>query len=300
MVTFNFSFLLENLMRFNKWSSASAEPLMLKQTVSNFHANPFLWTPLTKAAVLFIYPSIFHHGLGIKTGASKSCQFPRLSHWFSILYFCYFRLQKGKKKRTFISCRSVLESSSVSLAEVSVIFFPFLRPCGKPWYQYVEAITGKRDAVMLLDGDTASYVRNPDDKYSRHYRAEDYHYCSSSRPFSILLCFHFLSSSRCQLEKTSSKMGKCATQPWVLVLHPLHIVIGMQSLDGINRNNNHSADALNDSEFTVDNLISGEEAKVKEWIRQQGETLMLFLEYQQVGECMLINAQAVLGSAWLP
>lgn len=142
-------------MCFNKWSSFLAEPLMLKQTVSNFDANLFLWTPQTKATVLFIYLSIFHHVLGGKTGASKSCQFSRLSHCFSILYFCYFCLQKGgEKERTFISCQSVLEPSpsSASLAEVAAVFFsyPFFRPCGKRWYEYMEAITRKRDTVVTL------------------------------------------------------------------------------------------------------------------------------------------------------
>lgn len=128
---------------------------MLKQTVSNFDANLSHWTPQTKAAVLFIYLSIFHHVLG-KTGASKSCQFPRLSHrFFHIVFLLFLFTKKGeKKKRTFISCQSVLDPSppSASLAEVAAVFFSYLffRPHGKPRYRYMEAITRRRDTVVTL------------------------------------------------------------------------------------------------------------------------------------------------------
>lgn len=57
---------------------------------------------------------------------------------------------------------------------------------------------------------------------------------------------------------------------------------------------------LNGSKYAEDGAISRKEAEVKEWIRQQSETLMLFFKYQQVGECMLINARSVLSSAQLP
>lgn len=61
-----------------------------------------------------------------KLGHRKNCQFPRLSHrFFHIVFFCYFCLQK-KKKREHL-CQSVLEPSpsSVSLTEIvhSVLFF---------------------------------------------------------------------------------------------------------------------------------------------------------------------------------
>lgn len=68
----------------------------------------------------------------------------------------------------------------------------------------------------------------------------------------------------------------------------------------INRNNNRSLHTLNGSKYAEDSVISSKEAEVKEWIRQQSETLMLFFKYQQVRECMLINARSVLGSAQLP
>lgn len=86
-------------------------PLMLKQTASDLNANLFPWTPLTQAAVLFIYPSIFHDVMGKKkkTGASKNCQFLRLSHRFSILCFLLF-LFTEKEKRTFMSVCSGTES----------------------------------------------------------------------------------------------------------------------------------------------------------------------------------------------
>lgn len=73
----------------------------------------------------------------------------------SILYFCYFCLQKmgGKKENIyFMSVRSGSQSS-VCLSRWGCSGFlslPFFRPRGKPWYQYMEAITRKRDTVLTL------------------------------------------------------------------------------------------------------------------------------------------------------
>lgn len=130
---------------------------MLKQTVSNFDANLFHWTPQTKAAVLFIYLSIFHHVLG-KTGASKSCQFPRLSHrFFHIVFLLFLFTKKGEKKKKreniyFMSVRSGSESLVCfpRWGCSGFLFLPFFRPRGKPWYQCMEAITRKRDTVVTL------------------------------------------------------------------------------------------------------------------------------------------------------
>lgn len=128
---------------------------MLKQTVSNFDANLSHWTPQTKAAVLFIYLSIFHHVLG-KTGASKSCQFPRLSPVFPYCISAIFVYKKrGEKKENiyFMSVRSGSESP-VCFSRwgcSGFLFLPFFfRPHGKPRYQYMEAITRRRDTVVTL------------------------------------------------------------------------------------------------------------------------------------------------------
>lgn len=105
-------------------------PLMLKRTAKDFHANLFLWTPRTKATVLFIYLLVHSFSLMFwvkkKLGHRKNCQFPRLSHrFFHIVCFCYFCLQK-KKKREHL-CQPVLEPSpsSVSLTEIRVLSVPF-------------------------------------------------------------------------------------------------------------------------------------------------------------------------------
>lgn len=111
-----------------------------------------------------------------------------------------------KEKREHL-CQSVPEPSpsSVSLTEI-VLFRPFFFGArGTPVASVWKTITRKRAGLVLLDGDAASHVRNLDDKYPRRHRAEDYHYCSSARPFSVLLCFHFLSSFCCQLKKNPAK-----------------------------------------------------------------------------------------------
>lgn len=136
----------------------------------------------------------------VKTGASKKLPVPSfVTPIFHIVFFAIFVYRK-RKRRTFMSVCSGTQSL-VCFSYRDCSFRPFFRAPWKPCCQCVEAITWKRAGLVLLDGDTVSYVRNLDDKYSRRHRAEDYHYCFSARPFSILLCFHFLSSFCCQLKK---------------------------------------------------------------------------------------------------
>lgn len=119
---------LENMMCFNKRSSFPAEPLMLKQRVSNFHANRFLWTPRTKATLLFIYLSIFHHALGGKLGHRKAASSLVCHSGFPYCIFAISVHKKGvkKKKRERLFHASPFWSPfSVSLAEVAAMFFSY-------------------------------------------------------------------------------------------------------------------------------------------------------------------------------
>lgn len=135
-----------------------------------------------------------------KTASSLVCHTD-----FSILcFFAIFVYRKRKKENIYVS---LFWNPVPRLFLLPRLFIPslFFRGPWKPCCRCVEAITWKRAGLVLLDGDAASYVRNLDDKYSRRLRAEDYHYCFSARPFSILLCFHFLSSLCCQLKKNPTK-----------------------------------------------------------------------------------------------
>lgn len=79
---------------------------MLKLTAKDFHANLFLWTPLTKATILFIY--LFIHSFSLmfwvknwgieKTASSLVCHTD-----FPYCVFCYFCLQKRKKENIYVS-----------------------------------------------------------------------------------------------------------------------------------------------------------------------------------------------------
>lgn len=75
---------------------------------------------------------------------------------FSILYFCYFCLQKkGRKKREHLFHVSpfwIRVPRLLLSLRLQRFSFPtsFFRPHGKPRYQYMEAITRRRDTVVTL------------------------------------------------------------------------------------------------------------------------------------------------------
>lgn len=156
---------------------------------------------------LFIY--LFFIVLWVeKLGHQKSASSLVCHTGFSILYFCYFRLQKRAEKENiyFMSVRSgvpflflllrLLRFSSATLFEAV--------------WKTVISVGGSNNMEARHRRDTASYVRNPDDKYSMCYRAEDYR-CSSSFEAVRCLFVHFLSSSSCRLKETSSRTGKYTT-----------------------------------------------------------------------------------------
>lgn len=210
----------------------------------------------------YLFSNLFSMIFWVKNWGIEKLPVPSFVTPISHIVFLLF-LQK-KKKREHL-CQSALEPSpsSVSLTEI-VFSFPFFGPCGKPWYQYAEAITWSRAAVALLDGDTASYVRNPDDEYSRRHRTEDYRYFSSLRP-SPSYCA-FISFHLCAVSSRNTQQRKMYDPTLSSYLDPFHIkLLVCNPWIRINRNNNRSLHNLNGRTYAEDSAISGKEAEVKKW-----------------------------------
>lgn len=180
---------MENMMCFNKRSSFPVEPLMSKQRVSNFNANQFLWTRQTRATLLFIYLSIFHHVLGGKLGHRKAASSLVCHDGFPFTKTGFMSVRSGVP---FLFLLLRLQLSSTLFEAV---------------WKTVISVCGSNNMEARRRRDTASYVRNPDDKYSMRYRAEDYRRSSS---FEAVCCLfvRFLSSSSCRFKEASSRMGK--------------------------------------------------------------------------------------------
>lgn len=197
---------MENMMCFNKRSSFPVEPLMLKQRVSNFHANLFLWTRQTKATLLFIYLSIFHHVLGGKLGHRKAASSLVCHAGFPYCIFAISVYQKKGVKKENIYFMSV--RSGVPFLFLLLRLQRFSSTLFEAVWKTVISVCGSNNMEARHRRDTASYVRNPDDKYSMRYRAEDYRRSSS---FEAVCCLfvRFLSSSSCRFKEPSSRMGKC-------------------------------------------------------------------------------------------
>lgn len=106
---------------------------------------------------LYLFICLFFIMFWEKLGHRKAASSLVCHTGFPILYFCYFCLQKrgGKKKRENIYFMAVRSGSEYLVCFSrwgcsGFLFLPFFRPRGKPWYQYMEAITRKRDTVVTL------------------------------------------------------------------------------------------------------------------------------------------------------
>lgn len=229
-----------------------------------------------------------------KTGASKNCQFPCLS---PILHFV-FLLFLFKKKRTFLSVCSGTESL-ICFSHWGCPFLPFFQVvwktlipvCGSnnvsvpPARRWMVTLSRMSEIQMTsIQGSTELRIIAIAPLWGR------------SPSYCAFISFHLSAVS-----SRKAQQRKMYNPTLISDLDPLHIKwLVCNRWMRISRNNNRSIHTLNGSKYAEDGVISGKETEAKERTRQQRETLMLFFKYQQVRECMLINARSILGSAQLP